>query len=200
MRQHWGARDPSESTQVYTGRAIWVRKLFWALLKPLRMRRSTFCGLDEQAGAGEKKCTRPPNTQPTTWTSSALKTRQARLLCLTFRLHVSDFFCILVQTFPVGVSFRLHHASVCFCSRCSINTFSLFFHTLSTVLLTPEFPSVYAVGCIVLPSWWSWWSFLSSQLESSSLRPEPNQKSVENSQASPCCEAVWYTLTLSWTQ
>ena len=60
--QHWGAGDPSESTQILTGRGIWVRKLFWAWLRPQRMGCSTFHGLDEQVGAGEKKCTRAPNT------------------------------------------------------------------------------------------------------------------------------------------
>lgn len=143
LSQCWGARDPSESTQVYTGRAIWVRKLFWASLKPLRRRRSTFCGLDEQVGAGEKKCTRPPNTQPTTWTSSALKTCQACLLCLTFSSDLpplSDLQapCVLTSLVSLsrlslwGFSFRVYHASACFCSsRCSKHKISLFFFSCS---------------------------------------------------------------------
>lgn len=134
MCQHWGAGDPSESTQVHTGRGIWVRKLFWALLKPLRMKCSTFCGLDEQVGAGEEKCTRPPNTQPTTWTSSALKTCQACLLGLTFRFPVSQLLatsCLFVQAFPVEAFFQITSKSVCFCSRCSINKSSLVSHVLS---------------------------------------------------------------------
>lgn len=195
MCQHWGAGDPSESTQVHAGRGIWVRKLFWALLKPLRMRCSTFCGLDEQVGAGEKKCTRPPHTQPTTWTSSALKTCQVCLLGLTFRLLVSGLHwlpCLLAQK---GISlwrysFSLHHARVCFCHRCSRNKVSLCFRALSIVDLTPEFHSVCAAGCVVLLPWWS---LPFCQMESSSFRPRPKQQSWESgknslsSHPSPCC-------------
>lgn len=36
-------------------------------------------------GAGEKKCTRAPNTHTRIWTASALKTSQAGLLGLTFK-------------------------------------------------------------------------------------------------------------------
>lgn len=48
------------------------------------MRCSTFCGLDEHVGAGGKELSQG-TTQPTTWTSSALKTCPASLLGLTFK-------------------------------------------------------------------------------------------------------------------
>lgn len=97
------------------------------------MRCSTFSGLDEQMGAGEKKCTRAQNAQPTIWTASALKTSQAGLLGLTFEAPYalvpgSFLFCLFVQAFPVEIFSQL---TPCWClphSRCSINiAFSHFY-------------------------------------------------------------------------
>lgn len=181
MCQHWGAGDPSASTQVHTGRGIWVRRLFWSLLKPLRMRCSTFSGLDKQVGAGEKKCTRPPNTQPTTWTSSALKTC---LLGLTFGLFVSRLLllsCLLAQAFPVEVFFQLTSWKDAFCSRGSVNKISFFFHAFSVVDLTPEFHSGYATGCL------SCWHggpchFVNWSLHPSYPDPSNSPEEVERSQ------------------
>lgn len=147
MCQHWGAGDPSESTQIRTGRGIWVRKLFWALLKPQRVRCSTFCGLDEQVGAGEKKCTRAPNTQPTIQTASALKTSQARLLGLTFKASyvLVPFFLSLNPGFPCRNFLSANTMLMLAHSRCSINISSLFFHTSFNMPPSPLlFHSAYA--------------------------------------------------------
>lgn len=94
------------------------------------MRCSTFSGLDEQLGAGEKKCTRARNAQPTIWTASALKTSQASLLGLTFEAPyalVPSFFCLFVQAFPVETFSQLTPRWCLPPSRCSINIASLFF-------------------------------------------------------------------------
>ena len=80
------------------------------------MRCSTFSGLDEQLGAGEKKCTRARNAQPTIWTASALKTSQASLLGLTFEAPyalVPSFFASLSRLSLWRLSLSSHHAGAC---------------------------------------------------------------------------------------
>lgn len=200
-----GAGDPSASTQVHTGRGIWVRRLFWSLLKPLRMRCSTFSGLDKQVGAGEKKCTRPPNTQPTTWTSSALKTC---LLGLTFGLFVSRLLllsCLLAQAFPVEVFFQLTSWKDAFCSRGSVNKISFFFHAFSVVDLTPEFHSGYVTGCclagmVVLAVLSTGVFILHTPTQATALRKwkEARTESL-SSHPALACVTLHYPLALSWT-
>lgn len=147
MCQHWGAGDPSASTQVHTGRGIWVRRLFWSLLKPLRMRCSTFSGLDKQVGAGERNVPGHQILNPRP--GHPLPSKPASLV--SFWLFVSRLLllsCLLAQAFPVEVFFQLTSWKDAFCSRGSVNKISFFFHAFSVVDLTPEFHSGYATGCL----------------------------------------------------
>lgn len=93
---------------------------------------STFCGLDEPVGAGEKKCTRAPNTQPTIWTASAPKTKpsQPPWPDLQGSLCSGSFLsCLFAQAFPAEIFSQLTPGWCLPHSRCSINISSLFFHT-----------------------------------------------------------------------
>lgn len=150
MCQHWGAGDPSESTQILTGRGIWVRKLFWAWSRPQRMGCSTFHGLDERVGAGEKKCTRAPNTEPTVWTVSALKTSQANLLGLTFRAPYALVPFVLASWSKFSLQRCFSQLTPCWClplSKFSINISSLFLHTSFNTLPSP----LHSIPLMLLP-------------------------------------------------
>lgn len=111
---------------------------------------STFHGLDERVGAGEKKCTRAPNTEPTVWTVSALKTSQANLLGLTFRAPYALVPFVLASWSKFSLQRCFSQLTPCWClplSKFSINISSLFLHTSFNTLPSP----LHSIPLMLLP-------------------------------------------------
>lgn len=169
---NWGAGDPSESSQIHTGRGIWVRKLFWALWRPQRVRRSTFRGLDEQVGAGEKKCTRAPSTPPAIWTASALITSQDSLLGLTFKAPsapVPFFFASSSRLSLLSFPLSPHHAGACL--EATVGQFlPSFFALSSTCRPHPCHSILHMLLSLPCPP------LMIGQSKSPSFRPQPKKQ------------------------
>lgn len=84
MFQQWAAGDPSESTQILTGRGIWVRQLFWVLRRPQRVRRALLSvAWMSKRELGKRNVPGRHSLHPRA--GPALKTSPAGLLGLTFK-------------------------------------------------------------------------------------------------------------------